>query len=204
MLSHKQFFMIILLASFILFTVTDEFVYAIAENQTSNINLTNNIPLTSINNITNESNVLETLVNEFENSITQISQDFTISINNSIKHDNNTEHNSSTTNSLNAYKVNAEFQRLNNIPYNEKSMNCGVKSKLFAQYLYSNGGKEINLVVIVDDTGKYSHEFVEWNGHYYDACNQRELSYTVSEDEYLQQLRQLGFTGLMITSPYPN
>lgn len=64
--------------------------------------------------------------------------------------------------------------------------------------------KEINLVVIVDDTGKYSHEFVEWNGHYYDACNQRELSYTVSEDEYLQQLRQLGFTGLMITSPYPN
>ena len=117
---------------------------------------------------------------------------------------NTTNSNENIKTKINNQMVQSKFNEIRNIPYNKQSMNCEVKSKLFAEYLYSHGGKQINLVVIEHDSGKYSHEFVEWNGHYYDTCNNNELSYTVSEQDYLQQLRQLGFTGLIITSPYPN
>ena len=37
--------------------------------------------------------------------------------------------------------VNAKFQEIRNIPYNEQSMNCTTKSNLFASYLQESGAK---------------------------------------------------------------
>jgi hypothetical protein len=203
-------FMIILMALLILFTVTNEFVSAKSENTNSNTKLSNNISLEVVDNITYGSNELQSQVNDWVQPIIQIQYDANEGISKSTNNSNtpnNIDHknNSSTYHAgLNEQKVQSEFNKIRNIPYNEKSMNCEVKSKLFASYLYDNSGKQINLVVIEHDSGNYSHEFVEWNGHYYDACNNNELSYTLSERDYLQQLHQLGFTGLTITSPYPN
>ena len=80
-------------------------------------------------------------------------------------------------------------------------MNCQVKSQLFADYLSKNGGKQVYLVVIEHDSSNYSHEFVEYNDHYYDPCYSG-ISYNLSKTEYLDILHQLGFNGVMITSPY--
>lgn len=104
--------------------------------------------------------------------------------------------------SPNENAVNTKFQEIKDIPYNEQSMNCKNKSELFADYLGNVGGKNIHLVTIQHDSGNYSHEFVEWNGHFYDACNNKELSYTVSEPDYLNELHKIGFTGLVVQSPY--
>ena len=90
---------------------------------------------------------------------------------------------------------------MQNLPYNEKTMNCKVKSKIFADYLLNNGGHDINLVVIEHASGDYSHEFVEWNGHYYNPCNSGE-SYTLTEEEYIKKLGNKGFNGMIIKSPY--
>lgn len=94
-----------------------------------------------------------------------------------------------------------KFKEIQIIPYNEKTMNCRVKSELFADYLLENGGKEIYLVNIQHDTGGYCHEFVEWNGHYYDPCSTG-LSYISSKESYMEKLHKLGFNGLTIKSPY--
>jgi hypothetical protein len=98
--------------------------------------------------------------------------------------------------------VNAKFQEIRNIPYNEQSMNCNNKSNLFASYLKKNGAKNISIMIIVHNSGKYSHEFVDWNGRIYDACNSNELSYQVSKESYLKQLQKIGFTGVCFESPY--
>ncbi|MGB7968162.1 MAG: hypothetical protein WCF28_01170 [Methanobacterium sp.] len=100
--------------------------------------------------------------------------------------------------------VNKKFNEIRDIPYNEKSMNCKHKSELFATYLNENGAKNVSIVTIVHNSGKYSHEFVEWNGHFYDLCNNQVLSYKQSKDTYLIKLERMGFTGITIESPYPN
>ena len=102
----------------------------------------------------------------------------------------------------NETSVNAKFQEIRNIPYNEQSMNCTTKSDLFASYLQESGAKNISIMIVVYNSGKYSHEFVDWNGHIYDACNSNELSYQVSKEAYLKQLQKIGFTGICIESPY--
>ena len=208
LLSLKNF-LVILMFSTLVFTVTDEFVYATSEYQNPDTNLTYPMSLELVNNITDQSNVLETLDNVWVKPIIQIQNTIGTGListqNNSNKHNNINNFNKSSSNSnLNEQEVNTEFQNIQSIPYNEKSMNCQVKSKLFAEYLYNAGAKQIDIVVIEYNTGDYSHEFVEWNGHYYDACNNNELSYQLSEQDYLKQLNHLGFTGLMITAPYPN
>lgn len=208
LLSLKKF-VIVLMISTLVFTVTDEFVYATSEYQNPDTNLTYNMSLEMVNNIKDQSNVLETLDNVWVKPIIQIQNTIGTGLifaqNNSNKGNNINKSNKTSSNSnLNEQEVNTEFQNIQSRPYNEKSMNCQVKSKLFAEYLYNSGAKQIDIVVIEHDTGDYSHEFVEWNGHYYDACNNNELSYKLSEQDYLEQLNQLGFTGLIITSPYPN
>jgi hypothetical protein len=100
--------------------------------------------------------------------------------------------------------VNKEFMKIRNIPYNEKSMNCKNKSELFAAYLEENGAQNISIVTIVHSSGKYSHEFVEWKGHFYDMCNGQVLSYKLSKKAYLLKLANIGFTGITVESPYPN
>ena len=50
-------------------------------------------------------------------------------------------------------------------------MNCKNKSEMFAEYIIKMGGTDVYLVTILHSSGRYSHEFVEWNGHYYDPCN---------------------------------
>ena len=77
------------------------------------------------------------------------------------------------------------FKLIRNIPYNEKSMNCKHKSELFAAYLKENEAQNIFIVTIVHSSSKYSHEFVEWNEHFYDLCNNDVLSYKFSKNEYL-------------------
>ena len=200
---------IILLISITIFSATNEFVYGISENLTPNNTITDLIPLELTDSIKNHDNTIETIVKWIDpivQSQTSLIKNLTgkTGINYPIYINNTTNSSKNIAITLNNQMVQSKFNEIQNIPYNEQSMNCEVKSKLFAEYLYSHGGKQINLVVIEHDDGNYSHEFVEWNSHYYDTCNNNELSYTLSEDDYLQQLHQLGFTGLMITSPYPN
>jgi hypothetical protein len=97
--------------------------------------------------------------------------------------------------------INLKFNEIKNIPYNERSMNCKHKSELFAEYLKSIGADEIYIVVVQHDSGKYSHEFVEWNGHYYDACCS-DTSYKIPKEEYIKKLTRIGFTGIVLTSQY--
>ena len=100
--------------------------------------------------------------------------------------------------------VDKKFMEIRNIPYNEKNMNCKTKSELFAAYLVENGAQNIGLVTIVHSSGQYSHEFVDWNGHFYDMCNNGVLSYKLSKKAYLVKLNKMGFKGLTIESPYPS
>lgn len=100
--------------------------------------------------------------------------------------------------------VDKKFMEIRNIPYNEKSMNCKHKSELFASYLKNNGAQDVSIVTIVHSSGKYSHQFVDWNGHFYDMCNYQVLSYKLSKKEYLLKLGKIGFNGVTIESPYTN
>ena len=100
--------------------------------------------------------------------------------------------------------VDKKFLEIRNIPYNEKSMNCKHKSELFAAYLKKNGAQDVSIVTIVHNSGKYSHEFVDWNGHFYDMCNYQVLSYKLSKKEYLIKLDKIGFNGVTVESPYTN
>jgi len=97
--------------------------------------------------------------------------------------------------------VQSKFHEIKKIPYNERSMNCKNKSELFADYLLELGETNINIVTIQHCSGKYSHEFVEWNGHFYDACS-IEISYKQSKEDYLKKLYKIGFNGLTVSSPY--
>ena len=83
-------------------------------------------------------------------------------------------------------------------------MNCKHKSELFAAYLKENEAQNIFIVTIVHSSSKYSHEFVEWNEHFYDLCNNDVLSYKFSKNEYLKKLYKIRFTSITIESPYPN
>ena len=100
--------------------------------------------------------------------------------------------------------VDKKFMEIRNIPYNEKSMNCKQKSELFASYLKKNGAQDVSIVTIVHSSSKYFHEFVDWNGHFYDMCNYQILSYKLSKKEYLLKLAKIGFNGITIESPYTN
>ena len=103
---------------------------------------------------------------------------------------------------LDVTAVDNKFREIRNIPYNDKSMNCKNKSELFAEYLKENGAQDVSIVIIVHKSGVYSHEFVEWSGHFYDLCNNEVLSYKLSKKEYLHKLEKIGFTGLTVESPY--
>lgn len=103
---------------------------------------------------------------------------------------------------LSSCEINAKFREIRNIPFNVVSMNCKNKSELFAAYLKENGAKDINIVVIVHNSTRYSHEFVEWNEHFYDTCNNQILSYKMSKEAYLKYLKRIGFNGMIISSPY--
>ena len=105
-------------------------------------------------------------------------------------------------NNLSENEVNTEFSNVRNIPYNEKSMNCKNKSEQFAAYLKNNGATDIYIVTIQQDSNEYSHEFVEWNGKYYDACNNKQLSYLVSKQDYMNKLHKIGFNGVSVQYPY--
>lgn len=93
------------------------------------------------------------------------------------------------------------FQEIKNIPYNEKTMNCKHKSELFAKYLVDMGATDVHIVVIQHKSGKYSHEFVEWDEHYYDPCYS-DLSYQIPKRDYLNNLHKIGFNGIAVQSPY--
>ncbi len=103
---------------------------------------------------------------------------------------------------LSSVEINTKFREIRNIPFNIVSMNCKNKSELFAAYLKENGAKDVNIVVIVHNSTRYSHEFVEWNEHFYDTCNNQILSYKMSKEAYLQYLKKIGFNGMIISSPY--
>ena len=102
---------------------------------------------------------------------------------------------------IDEYEVQTKFKEIKDIPYNEHSMNCKNKSEMFAEYLIMMGGTDVYLVTIPHSSGRYSHEFVEWNGHYYNPCYVG-LSYQVSKEDYLNNLHRKGFNGLIIQSPY--
>jgi len=98
--------------------------------------------------------------------------------------------------------VQSRFKEIKDIPYNQKYMNCKNKSEMFADHLIQMGAKNVYVVVITHNSGKYSHEVVEWDGHIYDACNNNELSYRTSKDEYLKKLNGIGFNGVTVYYPH--
>jgi hypothetical protein len=155
----------------------------------------NNVTKDTSNNISNSATMLEGFpvlniaIKLIENTV-------------NTKNETNPVVKTSTNNSIDQNTVNTKFSEIRNIPYNEKTMNCKNKSELFASYLKQMGGNNIRIVVIEHDSGQYSHEFVEWNGNYYDACNTQELSYQVTEEKYMAKIQSLGFTGIKIVSPY--
>lgn len=93
------------------------------------------------------------------------------------------------------------FKEIKTMEYDEVSMNCKNKSELFADYLKSIGATDIYIVTVEHCSGTYSHEFVEWNGRYYDTCSS-DTSYELSKEEYTKKLYKIGFTGIIVTSPY--
>lgn len=202
----KRKILVSMLTIFIIFGVTLGFAYGLT---THNSNFTNNSKSTQLNGKTDQTNTVGSMIIYVATTmVPPIMKDgLQQQIRSNISTGQKTDKTSSITSSNNnvagpsEQSVDAKFQEIKNIPYNEEDMNCDTKSKLFADYLIKNGGKGVNLVVIEHDSGKYSHEFVEWNGHYYDACN-TETSYTMSKDDYLKQLQKIGFTGVTITSPY--
>lgn len=107
----------------------------------------------------------------------------------------------SDTKIINESQVIRRFKEIKAIEYDEVNMNCKNKSELFASYLKSVGATGIYIVTVKHGSGTYSHEFVEWNGHYYDTCSS-ETSYEIPMEEYHKKLYKLGFTGISVTSPY--
>jgi hypothetical protein len=110
--------------------------------------------------------------------------------------------NNKSTRNIDMHSIEVKFNEIKNIPYNEKNMNCKHKSELFADYLLEMGESNIYIVTIQHGSGKYSHEFVEWNGRFYDACNTHKMSYQLSKDDYLKELRKIGFNGVIVQSPH--
>lgn len=107
----------------------------------------------------------------------------------------------SDTKIINESQVIRRFNEIKTIKYDEVNMNCKNKSELFAGYLKSIGATDIYIVTVKHGSGTYSHEFVEWNGHYYDTCSS-DASYEIPMEEYSKKLYKLGFTGISVTSPY--
>lgn len=205
----KRKILVSVLTTFIICGVTLGFAYGLT---TYNINstFTNNSKSTDINGTKDNTNTVGSMILYVANTMIPpvmkngLSQEIRSNISTSDspnKSDKAVVNPNTNVAGPDEQSVDSKFQEIKNIPYNEQNMNCETKSKLFADYLIKNGGKGVNLVVIEHDSGKYSHEFVEWNGHYYDACNTK-ISYTMSKDDYLKQLQKIGFTGLIITTPY--
>ncbi len=145
---------------------------------------------------------LTNMDNAFAHNTLMIKSLFTNNLVNAVSKGHNTTTIITTTNvGPNEQQVDIEFKKIQSLQYNSKTMNCVDKSNLFARYLYENGARQIGMVVIEHNSGKYSHEFVEWDGHYYDACDTG-TSYTEPKAVYLKKLSQIGFSGLTITSPY--
>ena len=179
------------------------------EEQRSNNITTHDTYSKTINNIYSTNYIFAgiTVVNNIYNRLTNLNNDLTQNtmlikslFTNNLNKTESKDHNTST-NGPDKQQVEIEFKKIQSIPYNVKTMNCADKSNLFAHYLYENGARQIDMVVIEHSSGKYSHEFVEWDGHYYDACNTG-ASHTEPESLYLTQLENIGFSGLTITSPY--
>lgn len=202
----KRKILVSMLITFIICGVTLGFAYGLT---THNSNFTNNSKSTQLNSKTGQNNTVGTMI--LYVATTMVPPIIKNGLQQEIKSNVSTGQDTDKTNTIvnsntnvagpDEQSVDAKFQEIKNIPYNEANMNCETKSKLFADYLIKNGGEGVNLVVIEHNSGEYSHEFVEWNGHYYDACNTK-ISYTMSKDDYLKQLQQIGFTGVIITSPY--
>jgi len=102
---------------------------------------------------------------------------------------------------INESQVISRFNEIKTMKYDEVTMNCKNKSELFADYLKSIGANNIYIVTVEHCSGTYSHEFVEWNGHYYDTCSS-DTSYEIPKEEYTKKLYRIGFTGIIVTSPY--
>lgn len=103
--------------------------------------------------------------------------------------------------SINESQVIHRFNEIKEMKYDAVQMNCKTKSELFADYLKLMGATDIYIVTIEHCSGTYSHEFVEWKGQYYDACCS-DTSYELSKEEYTKKLYKIGFTGIIVTSPY--
>ena len=175
---------------------TPSYAYSTPYINASDTNSTVLEPIKALYNDTNQTGTLNNLIKPAIKLVLK-------KIDQTIPKNNISSNNNSTVNTAepDANQVQTKFEEIQKIPYNERSMNCKVKSELFADYLSKNGGKDIYLVVIEHDSGKYSHEFVEWNDHYYDPCNEG-ISYNLSKTGYINKLHNLGFNGMIITSPY--
>jgi hypothetical protein len=203
-MSSNRKFLIMFLVILISFMTTS---YGTTETNNPDINIQNIVSIEKIENQSKPNSFIESKITELVKTVNisetvKNSTDLFVDINNSVKNLSNSRINTEI-NTIGPYELDVEskFREVQNLAYNEKTMNCTVKSKIFADYLLNNGGQSINLVIIEHASGEYSHEFVEWNGHYYDPCNSGE-SYTLTEEEYIQKLRNLGFSGMIIKSPY--
>lgn len=104
--------------------------------------------------------------------------------------------NTSTT--LTEHEIKAEFDRIAETPYDDKSYNCVNKSYDFAKFLKKNNQTGIYLARTQYKTGEYSHIFVVWNDKAYDPTSVPPV-YAVEKYKFFRQLNSEGWGFISLT-----
>lgn len=84
--------------------------------------------------------------------------------------------------------------------WKDNSGDCDDKSVAFADYLYKIGAKDVKLVLITHESGKYAHECVMWKNHIFDATAEPPI-YNMDPTKYFNFIENYGFN-LWIDYPY--
>lgn len=97
--------------------------------------------------------------------------------------------------------INDSFYEIADEEYNEKSYNCKNKSEDFAGVLYQKDMKNIQLVTVSHESGKYSHMVVLWDGNIYDPT-MTPPAFAMPEEKYFDLIEKYGFGGIIYKMPY--
>lgn len=87
-----------------------------------------------------------------------------------------------------------EYNRIHKLHYDERVMNCEIKTYLFTRFLLEGEVGNVNIVRIQHEDRENEHIFVVWDMMVFDPTG-RMFVYNRDYDEYVTKLRKLGFTG---------
>jgi len=95
--------------------------------------------------------------------------------------------------------IRGRFDMISRMPYDVDTCNCTHKTRLFGDYLLSQDAKDVYIVIVSHESGKYNHTFIEWQGRYFDPTA-TPPQYNVEIDNYLATLQKQGFQGAFKTT----